>query len=148
MRASSGNDFPPLRDWLPLLQESLAQSGRFRWRLQGTSMMPTLPPGCEIEIVPAPKELRSGLLVVFSNGATLVAHRVVHRDGQYWITQGDGRWHPDLPLDADQVLGTVASAYQGEKRIWPRRFGRVTRWFWVARAHLLWTLRQAWRLTH
>lgn len=37
-----------ISEWLPLLREVLAREEQFRWRLRGTSMLPTLPPECEL----------------------------------------------------------------------------------------------------
>jgi hypothetical protein len=137
---------PHLHQWLPLLQESLAQQGRFRWQLRGMSMAPTLPPDCEIEIVPASPTLPLGALLVFADNSSLVAHRLVHRSPPFLVTQGDHRWEPDRWLRPSQVLGVVAAAYRAERRIWPSAWEPVLRWFWIARAGLLWLLRRLRRL--
>ncbi len=42
----------PASAWLLLLQEALAQQGRFVLPLRGASMRPTLPVECDIEIAP------------------------------------------------------------------------------------------------
>ena len=53
---------PPLMAsaWTPLLREALAREGRFRLSLRGTSMLPTLPVECEIEVAPLPDRRVSG----------------------------------------------------------------------------------------
>ncbi len=123
--------------WLPLLREALAREGRFRWRLRGDSMAPTLPPDCEIEIAPLPPAVRLGELVVFAAGDMLVAHRLVRRVRGRWITQGDGQRTPDPPLDQAQALGIVTAAYQGSRRCWPHPLSRLRALLWIARHHLL-----------
>jgi hypothetical protein len=133
---------PHLRQWLPLLQESLAQQGRFRWRMRGASMTPTLPPGCEIEIAPAPAAIPLGALLVFVGNASLVAHRLVHRTPAFLVTQGDNRREPDPWLRPNQVLGLVTAAYQDERHIWPGALEPALRWWWIGRADLLWLLRR------
>ncbi len=134
--------------WLPLLREALAQEGRFLWPLRGISMAPTLPPGCQIEIVPLPSRVHLGDLVVFVAGDTLVAQRLVHRSGGYWITQGDGQVLPDRPLDPDQVVGVVTAAYRDSHRCWPGRLPRLQALLWVARYYLLRALRVKHRLRY
>jgi len=125
-------------EWLPLLREALSQGERFRWPLSGTSMLPTLPPGCRIEIGPLPTATRAGDVIVFSSDGQLVAHRLVRRTGGTWITQGDGRLGPDRPLASSQVLGAVVAAYDEDgQRCWPRRFRRVEAFKWLARFQAL-----------
>jgi hypothetical protein len=137
---------PDLVTWLPLLRESLVQQGQFRWPLQGDSMRPTLPPGCEIVIVPLSGPLPLGSLIVFAGqDSALVAHRLVRRTNRYLVAQGDARWHPDPRLDSTQLLGRVVEARIDGRRVWPGRFELVYQWLWVGRAFGLWLLRRAWR---
>jgi hypothetical protein len=134
---------PPLMAsaWAPLLREALAREGRFRWPLRGTSMVPTLPVECEIEVAPLPermpRQLSLGSLVVFAAGDTLIAHRLVRRTGGQWVLQGDGRLAPDPLVEPGQVLGVVTAAYEDGHRCWPDRAEPALRWFWVARYYLL-----------
>ena len=145
---------PPLRaqDWLPLLRAALegktgsASDKRFRWPLRGGSMWPTLPPDCEIEIAPLPRRAALGALIVYADGDALVAHRLVRRDHDRWITHGDGRLAPDAAWNPAQALGIVAAAYVNQRRCWPRPFDRFVIPFWLARHHALRVLRGAWRL--
>lgn len=104
---------------------ALARTGVFRWQLTGKSMEPTLPHGCEIEIVPLSSKLPLGTVVVFANGSSLVAHRLVHRSRGYLVTQGDGRRAPDRWLLPAQLMGWLKKARSDGRRIWP---GRERRW--------------------
>ena len=142
---SSSEALPNLRQWLPLLSESLAQQGRFRWQLRGASMLPTLPPGCEIEIAPPPAAIAPGTLLVFAGNASLVVHRLVHRAPPFLVTQGDNRLQPDPRLRSSEVLGIVVAAYQGERRLWPRPWEPILKWWWIGRAGGLWLLRRLMR---
>ncbi len=128
---------PALQGWLPLLQESLAREGRFRWQLAGKSMEPTLPDGCQIEIVPVQGAASLGAVVVFASNSALVAHRLVHRRGRYLVTQGDGRREPDRWLLPAQLVGRVDKAWAGGHEIWPRDGESLRRWRWVGRAYAL-----------
>lgn len=135
---------PDLVTWLPLLRESLAQQGQFCWPLHGESMQPTLPPDCEIAIVPISDTPPLGSLIVFAgHDSALVAHRLVHRAGRLLVAQGDARRSPDPWLDPTQMLGQVVQATVDGRRIWPGRFEIVLKWLWVGRASGLWLLRRA-----
>lgn len=133
---------PNLRQWLPLLSESLATQGQFRWQVRGVSMTPTLPPGCMITITPPPAQLPLGALLVFAGDDALVVHRLVHRAPPFLVTQGDNRREPDRWLRPEQVLGVVAAAQQDGRRIWPRGGESARRWRWIGRAGGLWLLRR------
>lgn len=141
--ASSARPLLTTAAWTPLLREALAHEGRFRLPLRGTSMLPTLPVECEIEVAPLSQRAPIGSLVVFAAGDILVAHRLVRRAGGRWMMQGDGRWVPDPPIGAEQILGVVVAAYFGARRCWPRRAEPAQRWFWIARYYLLRPLRFA-----
>ena len=137
---------PPLTAaaWTPLLREALAREGRFRLSLRGTSMLPTLPVECEIEVAPLPQRAHLGSLVVFAAGDILIAHRLVRRAGGQWVMQGDGRWVPDPPVEPEHILGVVVAAYQDGRRCWPHRAEPALRWFWVVRYYLLRPIRFTW----
>lgn len=108
-------------------------------------MRPTLPRACEIDVARLPERLVLGALVVFQANGILVAHRLVGRAGERWVTQGDGCLAPDRPLAVDQLLGVVTTAYQESRRCWP---GPAERWlarFWIVRYHALRPVRFAWR---
>ena len=130
--------------WLPLLQEALAQEGRFRWPLRGNSMWPTLPIECEIELEPLVPPVRLGELIVFVLDDTLIAHRLVRRTNAHWIAQGDHRRGPDRPVPPDRVLGRVVAAYQNGRRCWPRRCESLWRVLWLARYQVLRVARSIW----
>ena len=126
--------------WLPLLRETLATEGAFRFPLRGTSMRPTLPIECEIKITPLPAKVPLGALIVFVNDDRLVAHRLVRRSGERWIAQGDGCLGPDRPMATEQILGLVTAAHQDGHQCFPTVASRLLALFWVARH---WALRPA-----
>ena len=123
-------------DYLPVLKAALGRAGSMRLPLLGSSMLPTLPSGCEVEIVPLTGGPVTGSLVVLVNSDGLVAHRVVRRQGEVWVTQGDGRRCDDGRISSWQLLGKVQTAYRDGRRIWPRPCEGVFAVFWVARHHI------------
>ena len=98
-------------------------------------MRPTLPESCEILIGPLPARPRLGSLLVFAQGDSLVAHRLVRHTATHWMAQGDGRLAPDAALLPEQVLGQVIAAYRDGRRIWPGHLAAVSAHLWVARHH-------------
>jgi hypothetical protein len=130
--------------WLPLLQEALVKEGRFCWPLRGSSMWPTLPIECQIELEPLTLPVRLGELIVFVADDTLIAHRLVRRTSAYWIAQGDHRRGPDRALPPDRVLGRVVAAYCDGHRCWPGRFESAWRVMWLARYQVLRVARAVW----
>lgn len=136
------DSLPPAHQWLPLLSESLARQGRFRWQLYSSSMEPTLPSGCQIEIVELPLVIPLGALLVFVHRGELVVHRLVHRRGEFFITQGDNRNETDRRLRRTQILGIVVAAYDDKGRIWPSRAEWATSRRWLLRARWLWLRRR------
>ena len=140
LSAAAQSGVPSASTWLPLLREALEKEGLFRLPLRGTSMRPTLPVECDIEIVPLPSQTPLGALIVFVIDDTLIAHRLVRRSGGRWIAQGDGRLGPDRPLESSQIMGLVAAAHHNGRRCWPTAASRVLTVFWVAR---YWALRPA-----
>jgi hypothetical protein len=108
-------------------------------------MRPTLPRECEIDVARLPERLVLGALVVFEANGVLIAHRLVDRAGERWVTQGDGCLAPDRPLAADQLLGIVTAAYHEDRRCWPGRAERCLARFWIVRYHALRPVRFAWR---
>jgi hypothetical protein len=123
--------------WVPVLREALEQRGSFTWRMEGESMMPTLSPGCILEITPLPTRVSTGEVVVFARQDTLVVHRLVARSGARWRTQGDGIAVPDRPLDPGQALGVVAAAITDEGSRRPASTLRRYALLWILRYHLL-----------
>lgn len=135
-------ELPAAETLASFLRQALAAMGRVRLHLQGHSMTPTLPPDCEIEVMPLTGPAPLGALVVFVADGRLMAHRLVRRADDRWVTQGDGCSLPDAPLAADQIIGVVAAAYRGGRRCWPGPGERWLAQFWLGRHHARRALRR------
>jgi hypothetical protein len=82
--------------------------------LEGTSMVPTIPPGTPIRLECGARGGEVGEVVAIAKGAMLTVHRVVatrrQRDGRvYVLTCGDNRWLPDSPVESDRIIGRVVA---------------------------------------
>lgn len=85
------------------------------------SMEPELQVG-ELIFVRQQDDYRSGEVVVYQNGSSLVVHRVVQTDGVTVITRGDANNAPDAPIDVSQIKGAVVGSipYVGTVARWLR----------------------------
>ncbi len=71
-------------------------------------MLPTLADGDEVEVrLCEGDEARVGDVVLVLQGTVTVLHRVIGRDGDRLVTQGDGVRFPDDPVDLPRVLGVA-----------------------------------------
>lgn len=88
--------------------------------LWGRSMLPTIWPGSRAHVCPCdPADLVLGDVVVVRQGHTLLAHRLIAlREGR-WICQGDFFDEPDAAVEADQILGRIASLHLGGYSLHP-----------------------------
>lgn len=96
-------------------------------------MLPTLPPGSEIEVTPLPEHVPLGAILVFTRGRGAVVHRLVGRKGPLYLTQADGHERSDAAVRAEQIIGVVRAAWLGGEQVWPTRWEPVLRWKWLLR---------------
>lgn len=97
---------------LELLRDVVERFGRARLRLTGTSMLPELWPGDEVEVVAAdPGQLRPGDVVLIEREGRPFCHRLVRldeRDGElFLVTRGDSLDRNDPLVSSHALLGRV-----------------------------------------
>jgi hypothetical protein len=120
-------------DTAALAAETLAAFGRLRLRLAGTSMLPALRPGDEVEFhALVASGAKAGDVVLFRRGGGLVAHRVLAATDEGLVTQGDSLDAPDPMVAYTDVLGLgVALTRNGRAIAWGNSQGsrsRLARW--------------------
>lgn len=87
--------------------------------LRGASMEPAIPRGSALRIdLGRPAPYRIGEVVAFVQDSGICVHRVAYlgrgkRRADFLVTQGDGCFYPDPPINLRQVLGPV-TAYRVE----------------------------------
>jgi len=87
--------------------------------LRGASMEPAIPRGSALRIdLGRPARYRIGEVVAFVKDSGICVHRVAYlgrgkRRTDFLVTQGDGCFYPDPPINLRQVLGPV-TAYRAE----------------------------------
>lgn len=81
---------------------------RFVTSFLGTSMLPTIAPGTAVEIDCGRAPL-AGDVIAFAIAGQVFVHRIelVSPDGRHFLTRGDNRIVPDLPIESQAVIGVV-----------------------------------------
>ena len=105
--------------------------------LQGSSMMPTLPPGSRLRLRCGGREPALGDVVAFRSGGRLVIHRLTHLDAHgRLVCQGDANAASDPPITPQEVVGVVVETQSPRVSVRVRRkigsalrrLRDVTRW--------------------
>jgi len=95
---------------LEIAIESLARTGRLRFRAGGASMMPTLWPGDELHLEACGQAaLRAGDIAAFRRDGRLFVHRVVRVEADGVVTQGDALHWEDPFVPSAYVIGRLAA---------------------------------------
>jgi hypothetical protein len=91
-----------------LVADVTRSHGRVRIMAHGTSMLPSVLPG-DILIASrcVPADLVPGQIVLCYRDQQFVAHRLVGKMGNLFVTRGDSVCGCDLPFREDEVLGEV-----------------------------------------
>jgi signal peptidase I len=111
--------------------------------ITGISMGTSLPAGTIARVALTDSaSCRVGDVIVFRQDETIVAHRVIVRSESFFLTRGDARLAPDLPVARDRVLGRIEGIVESgallpmnrERRWHPliSAFRTVIRWLAVA----------------
>jgi len=101
-----------------LAAEALVSFGQLRLRVTGTSMLPALRPGDELQFHSRRTESTSlGDIVLFRRANAFVIHRVVALSNTELVTQGDALAVPDPPVNKADVLGTLVSVTRRDRRM-------------------------------
>ena len=99
-----------------------------RFRVKGTSMVPTLLSGDDVIVSPVTTDsLIPGDFVFITSGNTAYIHRFIRRTKLGLITKGDGHRVQDPVWDAEAIRGRAVEAWRGNKCIY-RRTPKSLRW--------------------
>lgn len=102
-----------------LAVESLHRCGWLRLQVHGLSMLPSLWPGDEVEIVRcSPSDMKRGDVVLGIRDGNFLLHRLLSfsRNGEV-VTRGDAMPRPDAAVPADAILGTVVRVSRGGRSV-------------------------------
>jgi signal peptidase I len=99
----------------------LSKGRPFKFKASGTSMRPLIQSGDLLTVSPSP----AGSLTVGDVAAVkipgserVVVHRVIEKDGEKVLIQGDAGKVPEGLFDAGAVLGKVTRVERNGKKVW------------------------------
>lgn len=116
-----------------LAADVIRQFGEVRLKVTGASMLPSVWPGDVLTVRRRSiAEVRPGRIVLGYRNGGFVAHRLVGKRGDHWITRGDSHSFEDTPFRSEDVLGEVVGIQRGDRSVrlspvWWHRAGS-----WVA----------------
>ena len=116
------------------VETEIAEGRSVRFRLKGVSMFPLIRNGKD-EVVLRPcsaEELRPMDVVLFKYKGTHLLHRIIHRDGDRLLIQGDGSFVAQEQCTTDTVIGKVRAIVRPSGKVisvesWRWRFPS---WIW------------------
>lgn len=93
-----------------LVAQVARQFGEVRLKVTGTSMLPAVWPGDILTVRrKSAAEMLPGQIVLCYRNHGFVAHRLVAKCGDGFVTRGDSLPYEDRPFRDDEVLGEVVS---------------------------------------
>ena len=103
---------------IELAAEVLDRFGSGRLQVQGSSMLPSLRPGDEVELRSPSQQIEVGDVVAYRRADRLFVHRVVERNcrGEL-VTRGDTLPQADAPVSESELLGVVSSVRRRGKSV-------------------------------
>ena len=136
--------------WRAAVAQVVVESGRTaRLALRGTSMLPLLRERMALEVRAVGRGARVGDVLVFAQGESYVAHRVVGRRGVDYLTCGDAQPEITEQVAPAAVLGRVVAVWSDlsgdARRVDDWRHRLRGQWYgrgWRLRAALWTTLRR------
>ncbi len=127
------------REFAALSAELIADSGGLRFRAHGHSMSPSIRNGdiLVIKKIPVDGVDVGDIVLAGTENSPLLAHRIIRRTGNAWITCGDALTEPDAPLDAERLIGRVEMIERdGASYSLQTVRRRLAGWLWARAARL------------
>jgi signal peptidase I len=101
-----------------LVTEVAHSFGEVCLQVTGSSMIPAIWPGDVVAVRRSELgKLRPGQIVLYRQERGLVAHRIVHIQGNLLTTRGDTLWDDDPPVKASDLVGQVLSLVRNGQRV-------------------------------
>ena len=104
-----------LKEFWPLINETISSGGEFRLYHKGKSMMPLLREGIDSVILVAPTDIKKNDIVLYvRNSGQFVMHRVVKLKGDNYIMCGDNQALLEKGITKENILAKVKGIYRGD----------------------------------
>ena len=99
-----------------LVEEQLTNGNRVKINVGGNSMLPTLSSSDTILLEPLYDEPHEGDVLLFRIGDNHIIHRLVRRDGDTFVMQGDNNYGTEC-VKRDELLGRLVSVTRADGTI-------------------------------
>lgn len=106
-----------LEELVPIMQETLNESGEVSFVSAGVSMLPTIRDRKDtVTLVKPTGKLKKGDVPFYrrSNGQ-YVLHRIVYVNGETYVTCGDNQWVNEYNVQDEQIIGVLKSINRNGK---------------------------------
>lgn len=100
-----------LDELVPIIRETLAESGEVSFISAGVSMLPTIRDRKDtVTIVKPEGKLRKGDVPFYQrDNGQYILHRIVYVNGDTYVTCGDNQWVNEYNVRDDQIIGVLKS---------------------------------------
>ena len=105
-----------LKEFWPLINETISSGGEFRLFHKGKSMMPLLREGIDSVLLIAPNDLKKNDIVLYvRESGQFVMHRIVKLKGDNYTMCGDNQGVFEKGITKSNVLAKVKGIYRGDE---------------------------------
>lgn len=101
------------KSFFAMVGELLAEGKNVKIRVTGTSMLPTLSENDAIEMAPLAGEPRIGDVLLFTVGGYHVVHRLIGREGDIYVMQGDNNYVTER-VERKNIIARLVSVIRAD----------------------------------
>lgn len=105
-----------LKEFWPLINETISSGGEFRLFHKGTSMLPLLRQGIDSVLLVSPTELKKNDIVLYKRpSGQLVMHRIIKLEKNGYAICGDNQYILEKGITDKNMLAKVKGIYRGDE---------------------------------
>ena len=105
-----------LKEFWPLINETISTGGEFRLFHKGTSMMPLLRQGIDSVLLVSPTNIKKNDIVLYERpSGQLVMHRIIKVKRDSYLICGDNQYILEKGITDANMLAKVKGIYRGEE---------------------------------
>lgn len=122
-----------LEHLIPVIRKSLSEGKPVRFSSTGSSMVPFIYNGDDIELMPINEELkRCDIILLEKDTNKYVLHRITKIDGGKIFLRGDAQSKAEGPFDIQNAIGIAGVSFRkGRRRNHTRGFWKFAGKVWV-----------------
>jgi hypothetical protein len=105
-----------LKEFWPLINETISTGGEFRLFHKGTSMMPLLRQGIDSVLLVSPTNIKKNDIVLYERpSGQLVMHRIIKVKRNSYLICGDNQYILEKGITDKNMLAKVKGIYRGDE---------------------------------